>query len=91
MSGHGHFGLLHVPGGWVENIAVDQQGPHLGHHVHYSFPDKELPHRLARRVPVCHLDGLVHIDVGQQVRASPALAVLVQTISPTWWQLVSEK
>ena len=86
MSGHGDFGLFHVPSGRVEDIAVDQQCPHLGHHqeVHYSFPDKELPHRLARRVPVCHLDGLVHIDVGQQVRASPSLAVLVQTISPTW-------
>ena len=67
MSGDGHLGRLNVPGRGVEHVAVDQQGPH----------------RLAGRVPVRHLDRLVHVDVGEEVRAAAPLAILVEAIRPT--------
>ena len=67
MPRHGNLGLLNVPGRGVEHVAVDQQGPH----------------RLAGRVPVRHLDRLVHVDVGEEVRAAAPLAILVEAIRPT--------
>ena len=36
------------------------------------------------RVPVRHLDRLVHVDVGEEVRAAAPLAILVEAIRPTW-------
>ena len=71
MAGHSHLGRLNVPGGGVEDVAVDQQRPH----------------RLAGRVPVRHLDGLVHVDVGEKVRAASPLTVLVEPVRPTWFGL----
>ena len=35
------------------------------------------------RVPVRHLDRLVHVDVGEEVRAAAPLAILVEAIRPT--------
>ena len=67
MPRHGNLGLLNVPGRGVEHVAVDQQGPH----------------RLAGSVPVRHLDRLVHVDVGEEVRAAAPLAILVEAIRPT--------
>ena len=67
MPGHGNLSRLHVPGRGVEHVAVHQQGSH----------------GLAGRVPVRHLDRLVHVDVGQEVGAASPLTILVEAVRPS--------
>ena len=48
-----------------------------------SPPDDDDDDGEDRRVPVRHLDRLVHVDVGEEVRAAAPLAILVEAIRPT--------
>ena len=63
-----HRNFTHlVPRGRVEDVSVDE----------------ERPDGLRGRVPVGHLDGLVHVGVVHQVRRAALLHVLVQAVRPT--------
>ena len=63
-----HRNVTHlVSRGRVEDVSVDE----------------ERPDGLRGRVPVGHLDGLVHVGVVHQVRRAALLHVLVQPVRPT--------